>query len=56
MTITNGKVGIGKIEPTTALDVTVQAEIVQLLKELSDELNISFFGETFNMVKPQDVK
>jgi peptide/nickel transport system ATP-binding protein len=29
-------------EPTTALDVTVQAEIVQLLKELSDELNISF--------------
>ena len=29
-------------EPTTALDVTVQAEIVQLLKELSEELNISF--------------
>ena len=29
-------------EPTTALDVTVQAEIVKLLKELSDELNISF--------------
>ncbi|MDC0062694.1 ABC transporter ATP-binding protein [Candidatus Puniceispirillum sp.] len=29
-------------EPTTALDVTVQAEIVHLLKELSDELNISF--------------
>ena len=29
-------------EPTTALDVTVQAEIVRLLKELSNELNISF--------------
>lgn len=29
-------------EPTTALDVTVQSEIVRLLKELSNELNISF--------------
>ncbi|PRZ14143.1 ABC transporter ATP-binding protein [Nesterenkonia sandarakina] len=36
-------------EPTTALDVTVQAEILDLLRELKDELNTGILLITHNM-------
>jgi len=35
-------------EPTTALDVTIQAEILKLLKELQKELNLSIIYITHN--------
>jgi ABC-type dipeptide/oligopeptide/nickel transport system ATPase component len=35
-------------EPTTALDVTIQAEIIRLLKELQEKLNLSIIYITHN--------
>lgn len=36
-------------EPTTALDVTIQAQIIQLLKELREELNMAIILITHDM-------
>ncbi len=36
-------------EPTTALDVTIQAQILELLKELSERLNIAIIMITHNL-------
>lgn len=36
-------------EPTTALDVTIQAQILSLLKELRDQLGIAVILITHNM-------
>lgn len=36
-------------EPTTALDVTIQAQILQLLKDMQDELGIAMLFITHNM-------
>ena len=36
-------------EPTTALDVTVQAQILELLKELKQEMNMSIIFITHDM-------
>src|SRR5438046_10102091 len=36
-------------EPTTALDVTVQAQIIQLMKQLNRELNTAMMLITHNM-------
>ena len=35
-------------EPTTALDVTIQAQVLELLKQLSDEMNMSILLITHN--------
>ena len=35
-------------EPTTALDVTIQAQVLELLKKLSDEMNMSILLITHN--------
>jgi peptide/nickel transport system ATP-binding protein/oligopeptide transport system ATP-binding protein len=36
-------------EPTTALDVTIQAQIIRLLAKLKDELNMSMLYVTHNL-------
>jgi ABC-type dipeptide/oligopeptide/nickel transport system ATPase component len=36
-------------EPTTALDVTVQAEVLELLRELSDERGLAMLLVTHNL-------
>lgn len=42
-------------EPTTALDVTVQAEIMQLLKSLKDELGLSMILVTHDLAQAYEI-
>lgn len=42
-------------EPTTALDVVVQAQIINLLKELKDKLNLSFIFITHDLATEAEV-
>jgi peptide/nickel transport system ATP-binding protein len=49
-------------EPTTALDVTTQAQILQLLKDLVDDLNMGMIMITHDLAvvnktqSPQNIK
>lgn len=42
-------------EPTTALDVTIQAQIIELLKKLKDELNMSIIFITHDLGVVSDI-
>ncbi|WP_231613984.1 ABC transporter ATP-binding protein [Halomonas sp. BC04] len=42
-------------EPTTALDVTVQAEIMQLLKDLKDDLGLSMILVTHDLAQAYEI-
>ena len=42
-------------EPTTALDVTIQAQIIELLKKLKDELNMAIIFITHDLGVVSDI-